>query len=56
VLRADLQQIQAAGAELPRDDITGEHCVCSLVRAYGQSGTAVIERKVETDGKPIPTE
>jgi DNA-binding transcriptional MerR regulator len=54
-LRADLQQIQTAGAELPRDDIAGERCVCSLVKAYGQSGATVIERKEEVDGQPLPT-
>jgi DNA-binding transcriptional MerR regulator len=54
-LRSDLQQIQTAGAELPRDDIAGERCVCSLVKAYGQSGAIVIEHKEEADGPPIPT-
>lgn len=54
-LRADLQQIQAVGAELPRDDVAGERCVCSLVKAYGQSGAAVIEREEESDGKSIAT-
>lgn len=53
-LRADLHQIQAAGAELPRDDVSGERCVCSLVKAYGQGGVAVMERAEEADGKPIP--
>lgn len=54
-LRADLHQIQAAGAELPRDDVAGERCVCSLVKAYGQSGAAVMEREEEADGKPVST-
>lgn len=54
-LRADLQQIQTAGAELPRDDIAGERCVCSLVKAYGQSGAIVIARTEEADGQPIPS-
>jgi DNA-binding transcriptional MerR regulator len=54
-LRADLQQIRTAGVELPRDDIAGERCVCSLVKAYGQSGATVMECEEEADGKPIPT-
>jgi DNA-binding transcriptional MerR regulator len=54
-LRADLHQLQAAGAELPRDDVAGERCVCSLVKAYGQSGAAVMEREEKTNGKSVPT-
>jgi MerR family copper efflux transcriptional regulator len=53
-LRADLRQIQAAGAGLPRDDVAGERCVCSLVKAYGQGGAAAIEREEEADGQSIP--
>jgi DNA-binding transcriptional MerR regulator len=34
-LRADLAQIRAVGAQLPRDDVVGAHCVCALVSTYG---------------------
>jgi DNA-binding transcriptional MerR regulator len=34
-LRADLAHIRVAGAQLPRDDVVGAHCVCALVSTYG---------------------
>ncbi|GAB4431973.1 MAG: hypothetical protein OHK0015_19010 [Chloroflexi bacterium OHK40] len=52
-LRADLQRIQVAGAELPRDDRSGERCVCALVRAYDPRGVAAIERVEVADGESI---
>lgn len=33
-LRAALVQIGEHGAQLPQDDLTGEHCVCALIKSY----------------------
>jgi DNA-binding transcriptional MerR regulator len=54
-LRADLHQIQAVGAQLPRDDVAGEGCVCSLMKAYRRSGAVVFEREEGADGKIVPS-
>ena len=52
-LRTDLHQIQATGAQLPRDDVAGEHCVCSLVKAYGHTKPTRIEREEGPDGERL---
>jgi len=36
-LRETLLQLRQAGAGLPRNDVEGKACVCSLVKAYGQT-------------------
>jgi DNA-binding transcriptional MerR regulator len=50
-LREDLRRIRAEGAQLPRDDVAGEHCVCYLVKAYGHNGAVTIDREEVPDGE-----
>ena len=33
-LRDSLQQLRTEGADLPLDDVRGEHCVCYLLKTY----------------------
>ncbi len=51
-LREDLRRIHAEGAQLPRDDVAGERCVCYLVKAYGHSRAVTIDREEVPDGEP----
>jgi MerR family transcriptional regulator, copper efflux regulator len=37
-LRAALVQIGEHGAQLPQDDLTGERCVCALIKSYESGG------------------
>jgi DNA-binding transcriptional MerR regulator len=41
ILREDLRRIRSVGAELPRDDVAGVACVCTLVTTYRANGTTV---------------
>jgi DNA-binding transcriptional MerR regulator len=50
-LREDLRHIRAEGAQLRRDDVAGEHCVCYLVKAYGRSGSVIIDREEVPGGE-----
>ena len=53
ILRTDLGQIQATGAQLPRNDVAGERCVCSLVKAYSYTRPVLREREEEPDGERL---
>jgi len=45
-LRDTLQEIQAKGTALPKDDVQGEHCVCYLVKTYRHTDAVVIEQEI----------
>lgn len=44
-LREVLRELRQEGAALPLDDVQGEQCVCFLIKAYGETGRVVIQRK-----------
>ena len=41
-LRETLLQLRLDGASLPMNDVDGRACVCSLVRAYGQTSDPAV--------------
>jgi len=43
-LRDSLQQLEAEGASLPRDDVRGDHCVCYLLRTMHDTGQISIQK------------
>ena len=44
-LREALASLRREGAALPLDDVRGEQCVCYLIKAYGETGQAQIQRQ-----------
>lgn len=42
MLREDLRRIRSVGTELPRDDVAGVACVCTLVTTYRANGSTVL--------------
>ncbi len=44
-LRESLQRIHREGAALPLNDVSGDNCVCYLLKSYRDSGRVVIERE-----------
>ncbi len=48
-LRESLAGLHAAGVTLPLDDIQGEHCVCSLLKTYRDTGKITIQREEFSD-------
>jgi MerR family copper efflux transcriptional regulator len=49
-LRDTLMHLYQTGASLPRDDVAGEHCVCSLIKTYTNPRHHSAERMEEHNG------
>jgi len=43
-LRDSLKQLQSEGAILPLDDVSGEHCICYLLKTYRDTGLVTIQK------------
>jgi len=43
-LRDSLQQLEAEGSSLPRDDVRGDHCVCYLLKIIRDTGQITIQK------------
>ena len=43
-LRDSLNQLQSEGAILPLDDVSGEHCICYLLKTYRDTRQVTIQR------------
>ena len=48
-LRDAIAQIRRVGSTLPKDDVRGEHCVCYLIKAFGETGEVVIQKGEMSD-------
>ena len=44
ILRDSLHQLQSEGAILPLDDVSGEHCICYLLKTYPNSGQIAVQK------------
>ena len=44
-LRETLVKLRIEGAARPLDDVTGNECVCYLIKSYGETGAVRIERQ-----------
>jgi DNA-binding transcriptional MerR regulator len=44
-LRETLVKLRIEGAGRPLDDVAGNECVCYLIKSYGETGAALIERQ-----------
>jgi DNA-binding transcriptional MerR regulator len=49
-LREDLRRIRTEGAELRRDDVAGEQCVCYLVKTYRPGSATPTNQEANDDG------
>jgi DNA-binding transcriptional MerR regulator len=43
-LRDSLDQLQSEGAILPLDDVSGEHCICYLLKTYHDTGQLTVQK------------
>jgi hypothetical protein len=43
-LRDSLGQLYTEGAILPRDDVSGEHCICYLLKTYRDTRQVTIQK------------
>jgi DNA-binding transcriptional MerR regulator len=43
-LREALKQLQTEGIILPLDDVSGERCICYLLKLYGDAGHITIQK------------
>jgi DNA-binding transcriptional MerR regulator len=43
-LRDSLRQLHTEGAILPLDDVSGEHCICYLLKTYRDTGQVIIQK------------
>ena len=43
-LRDSLKQLHTEGAILPLDDLSGEHCICYLLKTYRDTGQVTIQK------------
>jgi DNA-binding transcriptional MerR regulator len=43
-LRDSLRQLHTEGAILPLDDVSGEHCICYLLKTYRDTGQVIVQK------------
>jgi two-component sensor histidine kinase len=44
-LRDSLNQLQSEGANLPLDDVNGEHCICYLLKTYHDTAQLTVQKR-----------